>query len=917
VRRSARGKKRGEERERRAPTPSCSPTSTFFFFFFFFFAAHSIIPARYGGPLAFVRDDRKLVRLRPGEGAYPTVRVFTAAGAPVAAFEWEGGRLAGAGWTDGEDLLFIAGSGRATLFDPWGGGPPRTITLGEAAERDGLSVADAWGDGLVGVTRGGAIVAVTGLAHAAATPPRLEALATCIPPGASVGAVAALPPAASPTGGPAALVAVGPDLVLATAASASVRATAPAPVTALSVSPCGAFVAAFTADGRLLVWASDFSAALSEFATQADGPPAGVAWCGTDAVLLLWGGGLALLVGPYGDWVKYDVPGGAALAPEPDGVRVVGCGRHDLVRRVPDALADAFKPGSTAPVAALVDARRALDAGDPAGHACLRGLGRGELAAAAAGGAAAACAAVRPRLQGACLKAAALGLAYALGGGTGGGGGGAGGRKAAADGLASSTRAAAAAVSAAASLLRVLRALAGPGVGWPLTGAQAEVLGGGALVGRLARRGHHLLALRCAGALGVPGAAGAIATHWATATLASPAAARLDDAALASRLRARLAGLDGVRYGDLAGAASASGRRALASHLLDDEPDPAVRVPLLLELGDGGRALDAAVRAADPGLIGLVLGAAAGAAGPDGSIPGASPPWSLADRARRSRAVRAGLIAGAVGGGGGGCVAAAAPETALARFLGPADAAGVGARARLAAAAASSAAASTARAAGDAPACTSACSDAAAAYDRAADLFAKAAAPHWAAAAADGARLRRLQGSLDASTGRATGGLSAAGTYAACVRAGDSAAAARVKAEAGLSERAAGWVRARAAAAARDWAGLEGLYGGGGGGGRGGGGGPSPASSPVPLPPDALAALARSAGAPDAVVLRLVSRMVEGPSVRAEVLQGLGLGRQQAVGGGEESGGGGGGGNAPAAMVARAARGLFGGRGGV
>ena len=89
-------------------------------------------------------------------------------------------------------------------------------------------------------------------------------------------------------------------------------------------------------------------------------------------------------------------PGGAALAPEPDGVRVVGCGRHDLVRRVPDALADAFKPGSTAPVAALVDAR-ALDAGDPAGHACLRGLGRGELAAAAAGGAAAACAAIRPR----------------------------------------------------------------------------------------------------------------------------------------------------------------------------------------------------------------------------------------------------------------------------------------------------------------------------------------------------------------------------------------------------------------------------------------------------------------------------------------------------------------------------------------
>lgn len=193
----------------------------------------------------------------------------------------------------------------------------------------------------------------------------------------------------------------------------------------------------------------------------------------------------------------------------------------------------------------------------------------------------------------------------------------------------------------------------------------------------------------------------------------------------------------------------------------------------------------------------------------------------------------------------------------------------MGARARLAAADAASAAAASARIAGDARACSAACTDAAGAYDRAADLFAKAGSPHWAAAAGEGARLRRLQAGMD----RATGGLSAAGTYTACLRAGDAAGAARVRAEAGLSARAAAWARARAAGAAKDWSGLE--------------------ECAPGLPAETLAALAKAAGAPDAVLVRLVGRM-EG---RGEVLAGLGV----RGGGGESEGGGG-------------RRGLFGGR---
>lgn len=59
-------------------------------------------------------------------------------------------------------------------------------------------------------------------------------------------------------------------------------------VTKLAVAPNGQFVAAFTEDGRLVVWVSDFTKNLSEFSTQSEAPPDHLAWCGTDSVVMAW-----------------------------------------------------------------------------------------------------------------------------------------------------------------------------------------------------------------------------------------------------------------------------------------------------------------------------------------------------------------------------------------------------------------------------------------------------------------------------------------------------------------------------------------------------------------------------------------------------------------------------------------------------
>lgn len=56
----------------------------------------------------------------------------------------------------------------------------------------------------------------------------------------------------------------------------------------MAVAPNGQFVAAFTEDGRLVVWVSDFTKNLSEFSTQSENPPDHLAWCGTDSVVMAW-----------------------------------------------------------------------------------------------------------------------------------------------------------------------------------------------------------------------------------------------------------------------------------------------------------------------------------------------------------------------------------------------------------------------------------------------------------------------------------------------------------------------------------------------------------------------------------------------------------------------------------------------------
>lgn len=78
--------------------------------------------------------------------------------------------------------------------------------------------------------------------------------------------------------------------------------------------------------------------------------------------------------GPYGDWLKYPCDEPCLLVSEVDGLRLLGASRHELLRRVPEAVAAVHQPGSTAAAAQLWEARCLFDDHSPRADRVLRDI---------------------------------------------------------------------------------------------------------------------------------------------------------------------------------------------------------------------------------------------------------------------------------------------------------------------------------------------------------------------------------------------------------------------------------------------------------------------------------------------------------------------------------------------------------------
>lgn len=212
--------------------------------------------APFGGPIAVIRDDSKIVQLY-AESALRKLRIFNSAGYLIAETVWKhpGGRLIGMAWSEDQTLFCIVQDGtiyryniHAELIEP-------NVTLGKECFEENVRECVFWGNGVVCVTEANRFFCVpdfkTMKVCELARPEEMEEPPHC---------VAVIEPKYTVTGNVEVLVGVDTGILMVD--EDGVQKVDDKLVQKMAISPNGNFVACFTHDGRLVVNNIDFSNAV-------------------------------------------------------------------------------------------------------------------------------------------------------------------------------------------------------------------------------------------------------------------------------------------------------------------------------------------------------------------------------------------------------------------------------------------------------------------------------------------------------------------------------------------------------------------------------------------------------------------------------------------------------------------------------
>jgi vacuolar protein sorting-associated protein 16 len=145
------------------------------------------------------------------------------------------------------------------------------------------------------------------------------------------------------------------------------RSRISSPIVDMTFAPNGRFLACFTDSSMLTVISASFETKVLDFDTSegSNSPPLELKWCGEDSVVLHWKNLGILMVGPYGDWLRFPYEGmdNVFLIPEIDCCRVVTDTSVEVLQRVPPTTAQLLRIGSIDTAAMLLDASDAYHTG--------------------------------------------------------------------------------------------------------------------------------------------------------------------------------------------------------------------------------------------------------------------------------------------------------------------------------------------------------------------------------------------------------------------------------------------------------------------------------------------------------------------------------------------------------------------------
>ncbi|KAF3793124.1 VCL1 protein [Nymphaea thermarum] len=228
---------------------------------------HRVACARFGGPIAAIRDDSKIVQLF-AESARRKLLIFNSAGILLASAIWDhpGGRLVGMGWTDEESLVCVVQDGSVYRYDIHAHPIEPQLSLGIDAADENVVECIFWGNGIACITDAARVFCIPDLK----SPRPCRLCEAGLVPGDMPLCAAVIEPQYTMSGNVEVLLAVGDGVVVVEEETAQRQGDGIGPLQKMAVSPNGKFLASFTHDGRLLVISTDFSRVLFEFNCEAD-----------------------------------------------------------------------------------------------------------------------------------------------------------------------------------------------------------------------------------------------------------------------------------------------------------------------------------------------------------------------------------------------------------------------------------------------------------------------------------------------------------------------------------------------------------------------------------------------------------------------------------------------------------------------
>lgn len=484
------------------------------------------------------------------------------------------------GWTLDERLVIVNDQGMVYLYRLYG--DFEQFSLGKLAKDNGVIDCKIWSGGLVALTGNYKMIAVSSFDEENRRPRQLA------DPGidSAPHSWAIIPPEHAMTRHVEVIIATGKTVKVVDFRDTVDQKLQQGPFTNIDVSPNGRFIALYSQDGKVWVVSADLQNNLSEFTTDRGEEPSQVVWCGNNSVVLSWSDEV-VMVGPFGETLNYSFDDAVHLVTSMDGLLIVGSETCDFLEKVSDATEAAFRIGSTAPPAMLLDASEHYENKSPKADEHIRALRKGEHGDALLVEAVEACIEAATRefsqhWQRKLLRAASFGKSFLEGFN--------------ADSFVETCK-----------NLRVINAVRAADVGMPITYEQFNSLTAKGLVNRLVNRHQHLIAYRICEYLKLRPEN--VLVEWACAKVRG---SKDDEETLCRIIVSKLTAASkqsggGISYATIAKTASDVGQSRLATRLLDYEARARDQVPLLLTMSEYDMALTKAIDSGDPDLVHSVL----------------------------------------------------------------------------------------------------------------------------------------------------------------------------------------------------------------------------------------------------------------------------------------------------------------------